>query len=128
MSFTEKFTPTTPSDSRMASSCLSVRFRVEGQIACAHACVATRNVALNPATSQKPFSLGWGHVDHGAERLQALTESFPEGVSPGPVSGERGHPLRGRKYWGGSRRARANGDQSGIAATGGAVDHPFADG
>src|SRR6266436_10299532 len=75
----------------MASSCLSVRFLVEEQIACTHACVATRGATLNLATSQKPFSLRWDTSIMRPRRLHALTKSFPAGVSPGPVSGERGH-------------------------------------
>src|SRR5262249_6264001 len=89
-SFTEKFTPTTPSDSRMASSCLSVRFLVEEQIACTHVCVATKGAELNLATSQKPFSLRWDTSIMTPRRLHALTKCSPAAVSPGPVSGERG--------------------------------------
>src|SRR3712207_9138684 len=53
---TAKFTPTIPSESRIASSCLSVRLREVGQRACALEWVATRGASVIPATSQKPGS------------------------------------------------------------------------
>jgi hypothetical protein len=74
----------------MASNCASVRFLVEGQIACTHACVATNGAELNLATSQKRFSLRWETSIMIPRRLHALTKSFPSGVNPGAGIGHRG--------------------------------------
>ena len=90
-SFTLKLKPTRPFDCRIASSCRSVRLRVEGQIACAQACVATSGAVLKPATSQKPRSLRCDTSIMIPSRLHARTNSLPAAVRPGPVSGERGN-------------------------------------
>ena len=93
-SVTAKLTPTTPPESRIASSCSSVRFREDAHSAWAFECVATSGASERRATSQKPASLRCERSTRIPSRLQARTSSRPASVSPAPVSGERGEPER----------------------------------
>ena len=82
--------PTTPPLAATASSCASVRLRVDGQSACAFECVATSGAVERRATSQKPRSLRCERSTSSPSRLQRRTSRSPAAVRPGPVSGEPG--------------------------------------
>ena len=89
---TAKLTPTTPSDRPIASSCSSVRLRVEAQSACAFECVATSGACEVRATSQKPGLVQVRDVDQDPEAVAGADElAARPSVSPGPVSGEAGN-------------------------------------
>jgi len=87
---TAKFTPTIPSDSLIAASCLSVRLRGVADRAWALECVATSGASVIAATSQKPRSLRCERSISTRRSLQVRMSSQPSLVRPGPVSGDCG--------------------------------------
>ncbi len=88
---TAKFRPTMPCDALIASSCLSVKLRVQGQSVCTFECVATNGLSDSFSTSQKPCSLRCERSSIIPMRLQARTRLLPRSVKPGPVLGECGN-------------------------------------
>ena len=88
---TAKLTPTTPPESRIASSCASVRFRVDAHSACAFECVATTGRSEISATSQNPRSFRCETSTRMPSSLHARTSARPASVRPGPVSGDAGN-------------------------------------
>ncbi len=87
---TAKLTPTTPPESRIASSCSSVRLRDAGQSAWAFECVATSGASESRATSQNPAQLRCERSTRIPSRLHAATSSRPALVSPPPTSDDDG--------------------------------------
>ncbi len=99
---TAKLTPTTPPESRTASSCASVRFRVDAQRACAFECVATIGRLDVSTTSQNPRSFRCETSTRMPSSLHVRTSARPASVRPGPVSGDAGN-------WNGTPSANAFG-------------------
>ena len=112
--------PTSPPDAAIASSCASVRLRVDAHRAWTPECEAISGAPSSRATSQKPASLRWLRSTAMPSSAQRRTSRRPAAVRPGPVSGEAGNMngtpwanAFGRLHTGpasaGPRRTRARG-------------------
>jgi hypothetical protein len=77
---------------------------VEGQIACTHACVATRGAELSFATSRKPCSLRCAKSIMTPQSVACPDQFFPTDVSQARYQASVAMQTepRGRRYLGGS--------------------------
>ena len=111
--------PTTPPLAATASSCSSVRLRVEGQSACAFECVATSGALESAGDVPEAALVQVREVDEqAAARCTAARAARPRASGPGrcrarPGSGTARPP---RKRSAGSRRARPSGGRARRAA------------
>src|SRR6478672_2370868 len=83
--------PTSPPEAAIASSCASVRLRVEAHRAWMPECEAMSGAPSSRATSQKPASLRWLRSTAMPSSAQRRTSRRPAAVRPGPVSGDAGN-------------------------------------